>query len=357
MTSRSTAPLRPGRHLSHRAVRLLELTYRSHLRALRFGLTAIVLLIVGGTAGYVLVEGWTLIESIYMVVITLSTVGFAETRPLSDAGRALTIGLIVTGVGTFAFVAAAFSRLIVEGELRDVLGRRRMDREISALDRHVIVCGFGRVGREVARNLRADDVPVVIVDVSEDAADAAAELNLPFVRGNAVDEEVLDSAGLDRATGLLLTLSNEADNVYVTLLAKERRRDLTIIARSITEQGERRLRAAGVSRVVSPERIGALSMSNTVTRPSTVKFTEVVTTRENFDLQLEEIKLTAASALLGKSIEECNIRRNFGLIVVGILTGEEDMVFNPPPDYRLQSGATLIVLGRAKDLGRFRGAA
>jgi voltage-gated potassium channel len=357
VTSRSTARLRPGRQLSQRAVRLLEQTYRSRLRALRLGLTAMAMLIAGGTAGYMLVEGWQLFDALYMVIITLSTVGFAETRPLSDAGRALTIALIVTGVGTFAFVAAAFSRLIVEGELRDVLGRRRMDREISALDRHVIVCGFGRVGKEVARNLVADEVPVVIVDVSEEAADAAAELNLPFVRGNAVEEEVLDSAGLDRASGLLLTLSNEADNVYVTLLAKERRRDLTIISRSITEQGERRLRAAGASRVVSPERIGALSMSNTVTRPSTVRFTEVVTTREKFDLQLEEIKLTESSALLGKSIEECNIRRNFGLIVVGILTGEEEMVFNPPPDYRLESGATLIVLGRTQDLRRFRGAA
>lgn len=315
------------------------------------------LLILGGTAGYMMVEGWPLFESLYMVVITLSTVGFAETRPLSDTGRVLTIGLIVTGVGTFAFVAAAFSRMIVEGELRDVLGRRRMDREIAALDNHVIVCGFGRVGREVARNLLADDVSLVIVDVSEEAADAAAEMNLPFVRGDAVDEEVLDSAGLVRARGLLLTLSNEADNVYVTLLAKERRRDLQIIARSITEQGERRLRAAGANRVVSPERIGALSMSNTVTRPSTVRFTEAVTQREEFDLQLEEIKLTGSSALLDKSIEECNIRRNFGLIVVGILTEPGDMVFNPPPTYRLESGSTLIVLGRAEDLKRFRSAA
>jgi len=352
--ARSTVQSGTSSRIGTRATRLLELTYLRRVRALRQGLMAMLLVVIGGTLSYILVEGWTPFDALYMVVVTLSTVGFAETNPLSPAGRAVTIGLIGVGVATFAFVAAAFSRLVVEGELREVLGRRRMDREISALRDHVIICGFGRVGKEVSRNLISDDVPMVIVDISDSAAEDAAQVDVPFVRGNAVEEDVLEAAGIDRARGLLLTLSNEADNVYVTLLAKERRQDLQIIARSITEQGERRLLAAGASRVVSPERIGALSMSNTVTRPSTVRFTEVVTTREKYDLQLEEIRLTSHSALLGKSIEECNIRRNFGLIVVGILTDAGEMVFNPPPNYQLESGATLIVLGRANDLRQFK---
>jgi voltage-gated potassium channel len=344
------------RTLGLRAVRQLELAYQGRLRAVRLGLVAIAGMILGGTLGYMTVEGWGFAESLYMVVITLSTVGFAEVHPLTDAGRAFTVALIAAGVGTFAFVAAAFSRLVVEGELRQVMGRRRMDKEISTLESHFIVCGFGRVGREICRNLLADSVPIVIVDVNESAVDAAGAMNVPFVRGDAVEEDVLEAAGIDRARGLLLTLSNEADNVYVTLLAKERRSDLQIIARSVTDQGERRLLAAGANRVVSPERIGARSMSNTVTRPSTVMFTDVVTAHENLDLQLEEMALSTSSSLVGNTIQECNIRRNFGLIVVGILTPEGAMVFNPTPDYRLEAGATLIILGQRDDLRRFEGA-
>lgn len=332
---------------------MVEWQYQRQLRATKLGLVMLGLIAVGGTAGYMALERWTFGDSLYMVIITLSTVGFREIRQLSDPGRYLTATLIVTGLGTLAYVGAAFTRLVVEGELQFVLGRRRMDKEISRLVDHFIVCGYGRVGREVCRNLQADDVPFVVIDVDPEALDDLSSGDIPHVQGNAIEEAVLERAGIDRARGLLLTLSNEADNVYVTLLAKERRRDLPIIARSITEQGERRLVAAGVNRVVSPERIGARSMSNFATRPSTVEFTEIITARQNLGLQLEEQRLGETSQMAGKSIEECRIRRDFGLIVVGILTPEKDMIFNPSPAYRLEAGSTLIMLGRQEDLRRF----
>lgn len=332
------------------------LAHDRRLRSLRLGFAAIAAIIVLGTTGYMLVEGWTLADSLYMVIITLSTVGFAEVRPLGPAGRALTMLLILTGVASFAYVAAAFARLAVEGELRRVVGRRRMHREISRLRDHTIIAGYGRVGREVCRNLRADSVELVVVDRNGEALAELADHGVAFVQGDAVEEHVLTAAGIDRARGIVLTLASEADNVYVTLLARDLRHDLQVIARSVSPQGERRLIAAGADRVVSPERIGARAMSNSVTRPTTVEFTEIVTARENLDLQLEEVALTAESSLAGKSIEECNVRRSFGLIVVGILTVEGEMVFNPAPGYRLTAGSTLVVLGRRDDLDRFAAA-
>lgn len=228
-----------------------------------------------------------------------------------------------------------------------------MEKEIARLHGHYIVCGYGRVGREVCDNLIADGVSLVVVEVDGEAMEGLEARGVPYIRGNAVEEAVLLAAGTARAGGLLLTMSHEADNVYVTLLARDLRPDLTIIARSTTEQGERRLVAAGADRVVSPERIGGRSMSNSVTRPNTVDFTEIVTAHESLELQLEEQAISDASSLVGKSIEECNIRRNFGLIVVGILGPDGDMVFNPAPGYRLEAGSTLIILGERDAVRRF----
>lgn len=327
--------------------------YLRRVRGVQLGFGMIGLVVVGGTVGYMAIEGWGFSDSLYMVIVTLSTVGFREVRELGPAGRWLTSGLILTGVSTFAYVAASFARLVVEGELQKVVGRRRMEREIARLRDHYILCGYGRVGQEVCRNLLSDGVTMVVIDRDEVALAALADDGVPFVVGNAVEEDVLLDAGLERAKGLLLTLSNEADNVYVTLLARDLRSDLMVIARSVSSQGERRLVAAGANRVVSPERIGARSMSNTVTRPSTVEFTEIVTAHENLELQLEEVRLSKQSQLLDRSIEECHIRRNFGLIVVAILTPEGEMVFNPAPGYRLTADSTLVVLGRRDDLKRF----
>ncbi len=228
-----------------------------------------------------------------------------------------------------------------------------MDKEISGITGHYIICGYGRVGGEACRHLVADDVAVLVVDRDGEALIDLAATGVPHLRGDAVEESVLRAAGIERARGLLLTLSHEADNVYVTLLARDICTGLQIIARSVTEQGERRLLAAGADRVVSPERIGARSMSNSVTRPHTVDFTDIVTASQGLDLQLDEFSVPVGSSLIGKSIEECNIRRQFGVIVVGVMGADGEMAFNPAPEYRLQVDSTLIVLGKREDVTRF----
>ncbi len=317
------------------------------------GLVAISAVAVTATVGYVMIEDWTVLEAIYMVAITMSTVGFREVHPLSPAGQILTTGLILTGVAAFAYVAMSGFRLILEGELRRVVGRRRMDKGIARLKDHIIVCGFGRVGQEVCRNLVADGVPLVVVEQDDGQLRRLEEQGLPFVRGDAIEESTLVAAGLHRARGVLLTLSYEADNVYVTLIAKEHREDLLVIARSISEAGERRLKAAGADRVISPERIGARSMSNSVSRPNAVDFTEIVTARDRLSLEIDEQRISADSRLVGNTIKECEIRRKYGLIVVGIVTAEGDTIFNPEPGMRIEADSTLIILGEPDDVQRF----
>ena len=317
----------------------------------------LLVLIVVGTAAYVLVEeDWTIGEALYMVVITLSTVGFREVRTLSPAGRVVTMGLIVTGAVVLGYMAATFSRFVIEGELRRQFGRRRMEREIARLEGHYIVCGYGRVGREVCRNLRDEGVDFVVIDMDEEALVDLADDSIPYVRGDAADQDTLREAGIARARGLLLTMSREADNVYVTLLAKDLRSDVVVHSRNITEQGEQRLYAAGADRVVSPERLGARLLSQGVLRPTAVYFTEMLSARQNLDLQLEEVLVPASSVLADSSIEESNIRRNYGLIVVGVQRPDGELIFNPPPQERLQAGSTLLLLGKGADLSRFSNA-
>ena len=314
----------------------------------------IVVIMVGGTVGYWLLEpGWSLGESLYMVIITLSTVGFSEVRPLSPSGRVLTGALILTGVAAFGYVAATLSRLIVEGEMRRVLGRRRMERELARLDGHHIVCGYGRVGQEVCEILRSEGVAVAVVDSDAEVTNHAADNGLPAITGDATDEDVLRRAGLERAAGLLLTLSDDADNVYVTLIARDLRPDASVIARSVTAQGERRLYAAGADRVVSPERLGAWRLAQSVVRPTVYEFTEIVAARENLELQLEEQLVDDRSRLVGRTLAETDIRKSFSLIVVAVLDSGRKMLYNPSPDHQISEGSTLILLGRRDDLERF----
>jgi voltage-gated potassium channel len=309
--------------------------------------------VAAGTVAYSLVEGWSLAESLYMVVITLSTVGYGEVRPLSGAGRAVTITLIVGGLAGAAYAAGVFSRIVIGGELLEVLGRRRMNRDIARTSGHIIVCGYGRVGRNVCLDLRDEGVEVVVIEKDEDSIARADSEGVLVVRGDATDEQHMRAAGIDRCSGLILTLSSEAENVYVTLLARDLRPEILVMARSITDQGEQRLLAAGANRVISPEKMGAHAMSQFVLRPSTMEFVELATGKEHLELQLDEVRLSPGSPLVGKTIAECGIRRRWGLIVVGVVRSGDKMVFNPSPDQMIAAESKLILLGRREDLDEF----
>ena len=322
------------------------------LQRLRVCLAALLLLVGAGTLGYVLLEGWSPLEALYMTVITLSTVGFREVRPLDASGMGFTIGLIGTGVGVMAYAASTLARLIIEGELVGVLGRRRMQRSIDALCDHFIICGYGRMGKVVARELAAAGMPLVVVDAAPDrVAEAEARGHL-CIRGDATSEEVLERAGIVRARGLLSCVGSDADNLYITLTARGLNPQLFIIARTASEEAERKLRWAGANRTVSPHLLGGMRMAQAILQPHLVDFNEGTTARQSAELQMEEVEVRPGSWLAGRTVREANLRGEFGLLIITVKRPDGTMIINPPPEARLEEGDLLIVIGEREALER-----
>ncbi len=321
---------------------------------LRLALAMLVTVIVAGAWAYHVFEGSSLFDSFYMVVITLSTVGYREVVPLSDVGKLITIAVIGFGLGAITLLGASVTRLILEGELQDVVGKRKMARDIHKLSNHYIVCGFGRVGRVVCNELRKAGASFVVIDNNEAMAGRIEEEGYLVWEGDATEESTLEAVGIHRSKGVILALPSEADNVYVTLLAKDLHPDCFVLARAISDHGDRRLLAAGADRVVSPNIIGGLRMAHSVLHPSVVEFIDIVSGHvEMEELELQEISVPAGADIAGKTIGESEIRRRFGLMIVGRLTGDGSVAFNPAPADTIDAGSVLIVLGRRDDLGRF----
>jgi len=321
---------------------------------LRVAVAMLSVIIAVASLAYRQVEGWSLFDSFYMVVITLSTVGYREVFPLSDGGKLVTIGVIFFGLAALTLFGASVTRLILEGELQQVVGRRRMERDITKLFEHYVVCGYGRVGRVVCRELAKAGVPFVVIDNGEPMVEQVEADGFLVWRGDATQEDTLRAAGLDHAKGVILALPNEADNVYVTLLAKDLRPDVFVLARAISDHGDRRLKAAGADRVVSPNIIGGYRMAHSVLHPNVVEFIDIVSGHADMEeLEVQELHVPRDSPLAGKSIGEVDIRRRFELMVVGRVKDDGSVAFNPAPTDTVVAGSTLIVLGRRKDLDRF----
>ena len=284
----------------------------------------------------------------------MSTVGYREVQPLSDLGKIVTIGVIGFGLVALMLLGTGVSRLILEGELRRAVGKRKMERDINKLSDHYIVCGYGRVGRVVCGELAKSGVAFVVVDSSEAMGDRIENDGFLFWRGDATEEATLLGAGIERSKGAILALPNEADNVYVTLLAKEIDPDLFVLARSISDHGDRRLKAAGADRVVSPNIIGGYRMAHSVLHPSVVEFIDIVSGNANVEeLEIQAISVPEGSKLTGRTIEEMDIRRRYGLLVVGRQRRDGSVAFNPSPNDAIEAGSMLIVLGHRGDLDRF----
>ncbi len=318
------------------------------------GFAMLLLTILAGSLAYQQFEGWSLFDSFYMVIITLSTVGYREVFPLGAAGKLITMSIIGFGLASLTLVGASVTRLILEGELQEVVGKRRMERDISRLSNHYIVCGYGRVGRVVCRELRKAGVAFVVVDNDDSMADRIDGDGYLVWHGDATEEETLEAVGMRRSKGLILALPSEADNVYVTLLAKDLCPDCFVLARAISDHGDRRLKAAGADRVVSPNIIGGLRMAHSVLHPSVVEFIDIVSGNADMEeLELQELRVPESAPIAGKTIKESDIRKLYGLMVVGRLKRDGSVAFNPAPTDTIDAGSTLIVLGRRGDLDRF----
>lgn len=308
------------------------------------------LILIGGCIGFVVIEGWDVLEALYMTVITLTTVGFQEVHPLSPAGKIFTMFLIVSGVGFILYFLSSTTGMMVEGTLKDVFGRRKLEKQISHMEGHYIVCGFGRIGRTVSQLLKEKPIEVVIIEKNPDCIPLFQQKNLLYVSGEATSEEILLKAGLLKAKGLVAAASSDADNVYITLTARGLNPRLFILARAAEESSIVKLTRAGADKVVSPYDIGARSMANSILRPTVIDFIELAMHNRSLDLQIEELTVGEKSEIKDLTLMESGIRKDFDLIVVAIKKGTGEMIFNPSPQAKIQIGDILVVLGDRENL-------
>ncbi len=311
---------------------------------------ALILLIVSfGTIGYMVIEGWNFLDSFYMTVITLTTVGFGEVHKLSDPGRLFTIVLIIGGVGTVFYALSTGAKITLEGELQEIFGRQRLEKKIRELKDHYIVCGYGRMGRIICRELRHDGVPFVVIEKKPDVP-LEEQKDILLFQGDATSDEVLKDVGIEKAKGLISVLPTDAENLYVVLSARGLNSGLQIVARAGEEGSGQKLLRAGADRVVSPYHIGGLRIAHTVLKPAVVDFIEFATKSGNIDLQMEEIYISEDSRLAGLTLDECGFGRELGVIIVAIKQAAGEMRFNPTFRSTIKAGDTLIALGESAKL-------
>jgi voltage-gated potassium channel len=319
--------------------------------ALILALLTMLVLVLAGTLGYYFIEpGWTPFDALYMTVITLSTIGYEEVHPLSTAGRVFTIFLILGGVFTFVYAISAIIRAVVSGEVRDILGRRYMERTLAELRGHMIVCGYGRMGRLVCQELARQRVPFVVIDAS---AAVLADFDLPGaipLHGDATSDEVLRHAGIAQARAVITVMSSDANNLYTTMSARLLNKDLFIVARVEDVNSEPKLRRAGANRVVSPYRIGGIRLAQAVLRPTVVDFIELATRSEHVELQIEEATVAAGSPLAGATLKDSGLRADLKVMIVAVKKPAGQMLFNPAPELKIEAGDTLVALGRREHL-------
>jgi len=315
-----------------------------------FAVALLAVIIVGGTLGYHLIEGWSWWRAFYVSVVGITTVDVPPA--VTWEGQAFTVLLLFSGVAAALYTFTLVAGIVVEGGLPRRLARRRYQRMLENLSDHYIICGYGRIGSVVAQQFQRQQVPFVIVERSPERVQTAIEIGLLAVEADASREDVLHRVGIARAKGLIAAVGTDAENVYAVLSARVLRPDLFIVGRAETEDATQKLKRAGANRVLSPYQIGGVQMAQTALRPAVVDFVELATSSDNLDLMMEEITVTSNWTLANQSILQANLRQRYGVIVVGIQRQEGRMEFNPEPDTAIRVGDKLVVLGRPHSLKR-----
>ena len=307
-------------------------------------------IIITGTAGFMFFEGWSLLDSLYMTVITLTTVGYGEVHEISSAGTIYTICLISIGVGFYLYIASAVVQFVVEGQIRNILGRRRLDKKISKIKNHYIVCGYGRIGNILCRQLKTKYSDIVVIEKDSHLVSEADEQGMLFVEGDAIDEKVLEKAGIKRAKSLLAVLGSDTENVFLVLTARQLAKDIFIMARAGEEKTKSKLRAAGADFVESPYEIGGRRMAQRILRPSVTDFIDFALAHKRKDIQMEEMPVKSSSRLVNLSLKDSNIRQDYNLIIIAIKKPDNSMLFNPSFETLVKAGETLIAVGEVDNL-------
>ncbi|MEZ5012748.1 MAG: NAD-binding protein [Chitinophagales bacterium] len=305
--------------------------------------------IVVGVTGYMIIEGYTVIESLYMTVITLATVGFTEVHQLSDAGRTFTIFLIVTGLGIFTYFITQISRYFLDGEFIRYYKTYRMQRSIDNLNGHIIICGYGRNGMEADRVLRKMGTPVVVIEHDKHTSNVFTEQVPFFILADATRDETLLQAGIERASVVITTLPDDAQNLFVCLTAKELQPSVKIISRANHLSSIKKLKSAGAHNVIMPDKIGGAHMAMLVHNPDIEEFIDIMSTSTSEDFQIQEI-----TCGISTSLEDADCWKKFGATILGIKNKENDYRLNPSPGVRVVAGDSIIVMGSKEQLTRVK---
>jgi len=318
----------------------------SPFRRVRIGLVALGLVVVAGTVGY-LALGFDFLDAVYQTVVTITTVGFTSPVSLGSGAKIFTLFLILFGVGTALYSFGAVLEVVIEGHLREMVRRRKMERDITRMTGHIIVCGWGRVGREVARFLAAAGRQVVVVD--RDGARLGG-IAYPSVVGDVTDDDTLEQAGIGRAATLVAALDTDGDNLYVTVASRSMRPDLQIIARARSDSSEPKLLRAGANRVVNPQQLGGDRIAAFVTQPHVVDFVDVVMHDGTLEFRLEELDVSTSSPLAGNTLRSVRLHDQTGVLVLAIRRPDGSFVTNPSPEIVIEAGDVLIGVGTAVQL-------
>jgi voltage-gated potassium channel len=301
-----------------------------------------------GTAGYMVIEGWSFLDALFMTVITITTVGYNEVRPLSTAGRIFSVFLIIGGVGGALYSLTTFVEYMIEGRWGINIGRRHMNNIIAKMTNHFILCGYGRVGREIGRVFSQEGVPFVVIDKNKESIANATKDNVPYLEADATADETLKEAGIEQARGLVASLGSDADNTYIVLSAHVLRPDLFIEARTSSDEAEIKLKRAGASRIISPYSIGGQRMAMLALRPGVVDFIDTVTRRRGPELQMENLDISEKSPLNGLTVEQVRKCAKANILAINKKSGK--LVASPAGDETISSGDRLIIMGTKEQL-------
>ena len=309
-----------------------------------------------GIIGFMIIEGFSFIESFFMTIITVATVGFQEVHPLSDVGRIFTAFLIIFSFGIFAYAVTTFTRYIVDGIFRNYYKDNKVKKRIRKLNNHVIICGYGRNGKQAALNLHEHKEDFVIIEKDESLAQKIREdESLLYIEGDATNEEILEAAKLESARALIVTLPNDAENLYIVLTARQLKPDLVIVSRASDDHSVGKLKRAGATNVIMPDKIGGQRMAKLVAEPDLVEFVEYLMLQSHKEVSLEEISCkNLAFCFADKSIKDLDIRNVSGANIIGLKRQDKSYIVNPSPEIRLSQEDQLFVLGKQEQIERLK---
>ncbi len=305
--------------------------------------------------GYMILEGYSFIDAIYMVLISITTVGYGEVKPLNTIGRIYTIFVILIGFAGTGYTIKVLTENFIENVVTLRFRRKKMLKLISEMENHYIICGYGRIGKIITKELVEANKEVVVVDSNNDLLNELIKLKIPFLLGDATDDETLIEAGIERARGLIATLPKDTDNLFVVLTAKQLNKNIYVLARASLESSERKLLRAGADKVFSPYKIGAMRMAKALLKPNVTDFLDFTyhDTLVN-EIEMDEITIPQNSSLIGKNLAESEIRKKYNAIVVAIKKKDGKMVFNPNFDYIFEAGDTIIFISEQENIDKFK---